>query len=177
MTAVKLIACVSQNGVIGNAGDLIYKFPKDMKYFREATTGHTVVMGRKTWDSIPEAYRPLKDRVNLVLSKTPQETEHPNLFFHQGVGPILEMARTGAIQGDLWVIGGASIYEAFFPIADEIHLTVVNEDTVGDTKIFQDYSLPPTRFELAFMSELHTDKETGKTFTFQTFKRIYNGNQ
>lgn len=177
MTTIKLIACVSQNGMIGDKGDLIYKFPDDMKYFRTVTTGHTVVMGRKTWDSIPEQYRPLKDRVNLILSKTPQQTDHPAVFYYEGIEQILEMVKTGAIQGDLWVIGGATIYEAFIPYVDELHLTVVNEDAVGDTKIFCDWALPPARFELATLSRLRKDEATGKTFTFQTFKRIYHGNQ
>lgn len=175
MTSIKLIACANELGYIGVNNDLMYKFKEDMDYFRTVTTGHTVLMGRKTWESIPEKFRPLKDRVNIVLSKTRQETDYSNLFYFQDVETILGMVKTGAIQGDLWVMGGGQVYDLFIPHADEIYLTVVNDKAEGDTRfITPDENRED--FVLNTMSQAHTDPKTGLTFTFQTYKRKYHGN-
>ena len=176
MTSVKLIACCSQNRVIGKDGDLIYRFKEDMAKFVEKTTGHTVVMGRKTWDSIPEKYRPLKDRFNLVLSKTKvPATPGGSVAFFDNVEEIMSMVRSGKEEGDLWVIGGAMIYEAFLPYADEIHLTLVYEDAEGDT--FFPPPSPESDFEMINFSDMLTDGPSGKKFNFQTFKRVKYGDE
>ncbi len=89
---IKLIAAVSKNGCIGKDNDLIFQDKEDMKHFRETTTGHIVVMGKKTWESIPEAFRPFKGRENFVITKKT---------------PIFDPALSGAtilreINGKLW---------------------------------------------------------------------------
>ncbi|MEJ3655996.1 dihydrofolate reductase [Actinomycetes bacterium KLBMP 9759] len=121
---IGLVWAQSANGVIGRDGTLPWHIPEDMKRFRELTAGATVLMGRRTWESLPPRFRPLPGRRNLVLSRTPQE----------GVEtfPDLDSALAAA-SGDVWVIGGAAIYSAALPIADRIEVTEVRETFDGDT--------------------------------------------
>ncbi|MGW4482198.1 dihydrofolate reductase [Amycolatopsis sp. NPDC004368] len=114
----------SANGVIGRDGELPWHLPEDMKHFRELTAGATVLMGRRTWESLPPRFRPLPGRRNLVLSRTPQD----------GVEtfPDLEQA-FAAVTGDVWVMGGEAVYRAALPFADRIVVTEIQEHFEGDT--------------------------------------------
>jgi dihydrofolate reductase len=95
-----------------------------MARFKTLTTGATVLMGRRTWESLPLRFRPLPGRRNLVLSRTPQE----------GVETLPDLASAfAAVVGDLWVIGGAAVYEAALPLADRIEITEIREEFDGDT--------------------------------------------
>jgi dihydrofolate reductase len=94
-----------------------------MKRFRDTTMGSVVVMGRRTWESFPDAYRPLPGRDNVVLSSSPVE----------GAVTCGDIEDVLAAHDDFWVIGGAAVYEAFLPLASEIHLTQIDLDTDGDT--------------------------------------------
>jgi len=121
---IGLVWAQSANGVIGRDGTLPWHLPEDMKHFRTLTTGAAVLMGRRTWESLPPRFRPLPGRRNLVLSRTPQE----------GVEtfPGLQQA-LAAVSGDVWVIGGASVYRAALPFADRIVVTEIQELFDGDT--------------------------------------------
>lgn len=132
---IKLIAAVSKNGCIGKDNDLIFQDKEDMKHFRETTTGHIVIMGRKTWDSIPEAFRPFKGRENFVITKKT---------------PIFDPALSGAtilreVNGKLWkelahkldkevyIVGGGEIYKQTIDFADELIISRFHEEAEGDT--------------------------------------------
>ncbi|MEV1243499.1 dihydrofolate reductase [Nonomuraea sp. NPDC050022] len=121
---IGLIWAQSANGVIGRDGTLPWHLPEDLKHFRSLTAGATVLMGRRTWESLPPRFRPLPNRRNLVLSRTPQE----------GVEtfPDLQQALATA-AGDVWVIGGAAVYRAALPFADRIVVTEIREFFAGDT--------------------------------------------
>ncbi|MHA6630032.1 dihydrofolate reductase [Pseudonocardia sichuanensis] len=119
----------SANGVIGRDGALPWHLPEDMKHFRTLTAGATVLMGRRTWESLPPRFRPLPGRRNLVLSRTPQpgaEEEGAEVF------PDLPQA-LAAVSGDVWVMGGAAVYRAALPLADRIVVTEIREHFDGDT--------------------------------------------
>ncbi|SFW84953.1 dihydrofolate reductase [Amycolatopsis australiensis] len=122
---IGLVWAQSANGVIGRDGTLPWHLPEDLKHFRTLTAGATVLMGRRTWESLPPRFRPLPGRRNIVLSRTPQD----------GVATFAELPRALAeVSGDGWVIGGAAVYRAALPFADRIVVTEIRETFEGDTR-------------------------------------------
>jgi dihydrofolate reductase len=130
---IGLVWAQSAGGVIGRDGALPWHLPEDLKHFRALTAGATVLMGRRTWESLPPRFRPLPGRRNLVLSGTPQE----------GAETFPDLARAlAAAAGDVWVIGGAAVYRAALPFADRIVVTELRESFDGDTRA-PDVARPP----------------------------------
>ena len=122
------IAAVDRKGAIGKGGKLPWHYPADMKFFRETTTGNAVVMGRKTWVTIG---KPLKNRLNIVLSRDANIEPQESLVVFSDVETALSFSQS--LSTDLFVIGGAQIYEAFLPhiekwIITEVPLTVSGAD-------------------------------------------------
>jgi len=129
--------------VIGKDGGLPWKLPEDLKRFKDVTLGHAVLMGRKTWDSLPEKYRPLPERLNLVLTRRgdwkargavavrslDEAKERARLWFD------MRDSQEEAMPADptLWAIGGAAVFEMTLPKADKLALTLVNHPFEGDT--------------------------------------------
>jgi len=125
--AVGLVWAQARGGVIGVDGGLPWHLPEDLARFRALTIGGTVVMGRATWESLPAAVRPLSGRRNVVLSRR-------SGFLAPGatVAASLEEALAAA-TGDVWVIGGASVYRAAMPLADVAVVTEIDAAYDGDT--------------------------------------------
>lgn len=124
---VSLIAAVARNGVIGRDGALPWKLSADLKRFRELTTGHHVIMGRKTHESIG---KPLPKRTNVVLSRSSGYTAE-GCAVSSGLGEALREAER-ADEDEAFVIGGAGVYELALPTADRLYLTRVEADVAGD---------------------------------------------
>lgn len=122
-----LILVADNDWAIGRNGDLLTRLPADMKRFREITTGHTVVMGRKTYESFPK--RPLPDRVNCVISRTCTDIEGAEAF--GSIEEFLEYAK--GVQDEIFVIGGGEIYRQMLPYCDKAIITRVYESFAGDT--------------------------------------------
>lgn len=126
---VTLVAAVARNGVIGRNGRLPWRLPEDLTRFKALTTGHAVVMGRKTWESIPERFRPLPKRRNVVVTRDPE--------WHadgaERAGSVEEALRLLADEPRVFVIGGAELYAAALPYADELALTEIDAEVDGDT--------------------------------------------
>ncbi|MEV6441274.1 dihydrofolate reductase [Amycolatopsis sp. NPDC051716] len=121
---IGLVWAQAANGVIGRDGGLPWHLPEDLRHFKELTAGAAVLMGRRTWVSLPPRFRPLPGRRNLVLSATPQE----------GAETFADLpSALAAVPGDLWVIGGAAVYRAALPIADRVVVTELRESFDGDT--------------------------------------------
>ena len=124
-----LIAGCSQNGIIGADNEIPWREPEDLKNFKEETKGHVVLMGRKTWESLPR--KPLPDRYNLVLT---------NQYGYQKVGaqtvhsPLeaIEICNSKKIE-KMFIIGGAEVYKAFKPYATKLILSVIDYNVMGDT--------------------------------------------
>jgi Dihydrofolate reductase len=123
---VALIWAQAANGVIGDHGTLPWHLPEDMSRFRSLTMGATVVMGRATWESLPDQVRPLPGRRNVVLSRQPGWRAAGAT-----AAASLEDALAGASE-PVWVIGGASVYRSALPHADVIELTMVDGSFCGD---------------------------------------------
>jgi dihydrofolate reductase len=126
---LRLIWAEAADRVIGRDGALPWHLPEDLKLFRELTTGATVVMGRVTWESLPERFRPLPGRRNIVVTRR-REYDAPGAE----VVDSLEGAVQVASGGDIWVIGGASLYEQALPLADEVVRTRVHLQVDGDAR-------------------------------------------
>jgi dihydrofolate reductase len=123
---VALIWAEARNRVIGAGGGIPWRIPGEQAEFRRRTTGSTVVMGRRTWESLPPRFRPLPQRRNVVLTRD-EEWSAPGA---ETAGSVDEVLAAG---GDVWVIGGAGVYQAFLPYADLIVRTEVDLDVPGDT--------------------------------------------
>ena len=127
--ALAVIAAVARNGAIGKGNALLWHESEDQKQFRRVTMGCPVIMGRKTWESLPERFRPLPGRLNIVLTANPQwqvEGAHAANNFDAAV----TFASTAP---KAFVIGGAQIYALALPLADELVLTEIDADLDGDT--------------------------------------------
>ena len=124
---VVMVAAVAENGVIGLAGDIPWSLPADLKHFRATTTGNTVVMGRRTYESIGH---PLPYRTNIVVTRQEGWTA-AGVFVARGVEEAIAMAQE--FDGDIMVIGGAQIYRAAMGYADLQVLTEVHQSPAGDT--------------------------------------------
>lgn len=116
-------------GVIGRAGVLPWHVPEDLAHFRQVTDGHPVVMGRTTWQSLPDRFRPLPGRTNVVLSRDPAFVAPGAL-----VAASLEsgLALVGAHDDEVWVIGGAAVYAEALARADRLEVTQVDLEVDGD---------------------------------------------
>ncbi len=126
---IVLIAAVARNGVIGRGGALVYQEAADQRHFRQATLGCPVIMGRRTWDSLPRRFRPLPGRRNIVVSRNPglvaEGAEHAN-DLNAALGMVAQAPRA-------FVIGGAQLYAQALPLARRLMLTEVDAELDGDT--------------------------------------------
>lgn len=157
---VALVVASSENRVIGRDGGLPWRLPTDMKHFRELTTGGVVVMGRKTYESIPERFRPLPERRNLVLSTNPDYVAEGAEVF----GDL--MSALAACGSDCFVIGGGVTYEEALPLAGRVHATEIEGAIDGDTCFPE---LPPDEWRVAERGD--PIAENGHTFRFVTYER------
>jgi dihydrofolate reductase len=125
---VTLVAAVARNGVIGRDGGVPWHLPEDLAHFKRLTTGHAVVMGRKTWESIPERFRPLPDRRNVVVTRNPVWRADGA----ERAGSVEEALRLLEDEPHVFVIGGADVYADALPYADELALTEIDAEIEGD---------------------------------------------
>ena len=122
-----LIAAVAKNGVIGRNNALPWHLPEDMKHFKALTTGHPVIMGRKTWESLPPKFRPLPQRSNIVVTRNAG-------YVAEGARVVTSMdaAREFGAGEPAYVIGGAELYALALPLAQRLELTEIDADFSGD---------------------------------------------
>lgn len=123
---IGMIWAQSGGRVIGNAGAMPWQLPEDARHFRDVTTGHTVLMGRKTWDSLPERFRPLPGRANVVITTQPT-------WEAAGAQVAHSLPDALAAHPQCWIIGGAALYEAGLAAADRLEVTEIDHVFDGDT--------------------------------------------
>lgn len=124
--ALALIVAVSENNVIGKGLEIPWKIPEDMKRFKELTINHPVIMGRKTFESIPEKFRPLPRRKNIVLSTSLSEEE--GIYIARNIEEALELTE----DKDSYIMGGEKVYEIFLPRVNRLEITRVHGDYNGN---------------------------------------------
>jgi len=158
---LSLIAAVARNGTIGKNNELLFRLPEDLQHLKRTTIGYPVIMGRKTWDSLPARFRPLPGRTNIVVTRNPQ--------WQAGgaeAAPSLDAA-LACVQTapKVFVIGGAELYRQAIARADELLLTEIERDFDGDThfpawdrSLFREvnrerhHAGPPNDFDFAFVT-------------------------
>ncbi len=157
---ISLIVAHDERGVIGRDGGLPWHLPSDLRRFREVTWGRTVVMGRKTFESLPDAFRPLPGRRNVVLSSDPA-------FEPAGADVFASLAAAlDACRGDCCVIGGAVTYRDALPHVQRLYLTLVEGTHEGDT------FFPHVDYEAWHCVEASEPlAESEHRFSFRTYER------
>ncbi len=133
---ISIIVAVAKNRVIGDKGDIPWYLPDDLKHFAKITKGHTVIMGRKTYESIIKRLKkPLPERKNVVITSQ-CNFKAPGCEVLQSVDDaIFEFSSR---KEEVFVIGGSKVYEEFLPVADKLYLTEIDGDVHGDT-VFPTY--------------------------------------
>ena len=126
---LSLVAAIARGGVIGRDGALPWRLPEDMAHFREITLGHPVVMGRRTWDSLPARFRPLPGRRNVVVTRNETWTAEGA----ERAGSLREALELLGNAPDVFVIGGGELFARALPAVDELLLTEIDLDVAGDT--------------------------------------------
>lgn len=121
---ISIVVAIAQNNAIGKDNKLLWHLPKDLKHFKEITTGGTIIMGRKTYDSVG---RPLPNRRNIVITR--QQIEIPGCEVINSVEAALDLCRD---EAEVFIIGGAEIYKLALPHTDKIYLTIVHQDFEAD---------------------------------------------
>jgi dihydrofolate reductase len=157
-----LIAAIARNGVIGIDNRLPWRLPADLKRFKALTLGHTVIMGRKTWESLPENFRPLPGRHNVVVTRDPA--------YQTGDATVVDSLPAAiAAAGDspAFVIGGAELYKAALPLADHLQLTEIDATFAGDTWF---PAIDPGKWRET-SRETHHD-EAGFDYAFVSYQRL-----
>jgi dihydrofolate reductase len=157
---IAIVVAHAANRVIGRDGELPWRLPADMRRFRELTSGHTVVMGRRTYESLPDAFRPLPGRRNLVLSRDPgYRAEGADVF-----GSLDEAL--AACDGDCFVIGGQGAYRDALPLCERLYATEIDAELEGDA-FFPE--LDPDEWRLVEDAGRQVENELG--FAFRTYER------
>jgi len=162
VTRVSIVAAVARNGVIGKAGRLPWHLPEDMRRFRRVTDAHPVVMGRRTWESLPERFRPLPGRRNVVVTRS-AGWRAPGA---ETAGTFDAALALVAGADKVCVLGGAELFAEALPRADELELTEIDCDVDGDT-FFPPW--PRDAFELV-ARETHSSTP-GWRLHFSTYRR------
>jgi dihydrofolate reductase len=128
---ISLIAAHTRNRVIGKNNTLPWRLPDDMKFFMQTTSKHPVIMGRKNYDSIPEKFRPLPNRQNIVITRQTNFVA-PGCEVVQSLPAAFQKAEATAAH-EVFVIGGAEIYQQAMPHAHRLYLTEIHTELEGDT--------------------------------------------
>lgn len=154
---ISIIVAVAENNVIGKNNSLIWHLPADMNYFKEKTKGHCVITGRKNYESIPEKFRPLPNRTNIVITRQADYNASGTIVVSSIEEAIEKAKQTG--DSEIFIIGGAEIYKQFLRYADKIYLTRIYHSFEGDS----------------FFPEWHTQewRETSRIKGITDEKNIY----
>ena len=157
---ISIIAAVAQNGVIGDKNALLWHISEDMRFFKRTTSGHPVIMGRKTYESLG---RPLPNRTNVVISRTQREIEGCTV-----VGSLEEAVALFPAEEEVFIIGGAQIYALALAIADRMYLTRVYHDYQGDTSFPKWDS---DEWQLSNKESFECGEKYPHPFSFETYIR------
>lgn len=163
MTHLALIAALGEHTrAIGRDGALLWHIPDDLKHFKALTSGHAVIMGRKTWESLPPRFRPLPNRVNIIVTGNQDFTAKGAIVTHS----VEEAFKAGEMQSSsdtVFVIGGGILYREALPYADTLYLTLIEGNEEGDVYF------PP--YEDRFSLQSTTAGEGTPAHRFTVWKR------
>ncbi len=154
---ISIIAAIAQNGIIGNNNKLIWHISEDLKRFKKLTSGNPIIMGRKTYESLP--IKPLPNRKNIILTR--QNKTYEGAYTAKNIEEALKLCDA---KSEIFICGGAEIYKLFLPSADKMYLTIVHRNYEGDTYFPEiDYS---------GWQKIQDEKHTGAlNYSFKTYIR------
>lgn len=159
------IVAMDEGRVIGNKGELPWRIPEDMKRFKALTMGHAVLMGRKTFESLPKEFKPLPGRMNIVISRHPENLDKAeSISIWNSPTDCIKEFLNGTLStpsDTLWIIGGAEIYSSTISLCDEVYLTLVKGTHEGDARLVE--------FEKDFKV---TSREDFEGYSFITYGRV-----
>ncbi len=160
---ISIIVAVDKNLGIGKNNSIPWDIPEDLKRFKDLTTGHPVIMGRKTWESIPEKFRPLPNRENIIISRN-TDYSASGAKTGESIEQAIDTAKNLEGGEEIFIIGGGEIYKQALPHTDRLYLTIIDANLETDTS-FPEYS--------EFKKEIYReDKESnGFRYTFLTLER------
>jgi dihydrofolate reductase len=164
---ISIVVAASENNAIGKDNRLIWRLPDDMKFFKEKTVGHCVVTGRKNYESIPDKFRPLPDRINIVVTRSKDYQAPGAIVVHSVEDAIKKAVDLG--ETDLAIIGGGEIYRESLRHTDVIWLTRVHHEFEAHT-FFP--VLDPTEWKITWREEHQADEKHAYAFTFLKYERI-----
>ncbi|MBO5025638.1 MAG: dihydrofolate reductase [Bacteroidaceae bacterium] len=161
---LSIIVAIAKNYAIGLDNKLIYWLPNDMKRFRTLTTGNAIIMGRKTFESLPKGALP--NRRNIVLSRTSAKDAFPGAECYATLDEALEACRN---QDEVFIIGGASVYEQALPVADRLCLTCVDDIPSEADTFFPEFD--SSHWKETFREEHDIDEKHACRYAFVNLER------
>lgn len=164
---ISLIAAVAENNVIGKDNNLPWHLPTDMKYFRDTTLGHCVIMGRKNYDSIPPKYRPFDGRTNIIVTRQ-KDFKAEGCIVVNSVEEGLEEARKKN-EPEVFIIGGADIYKQTIDMADKVYYTKIHHSFEGDA-FFP--VIDPAKWKLISQQDVAADAKNKFPFSFCIYEKL-----
>ena len=162
MKSIEAIVAIDENGAIGRQGDLLCHLPADMKHFKEVTMGHSIVMGRKTFESFPR--RPLPGRQNIVITRN-TGWQYPGVTVAHNLEEAIEAAETSTV----FIIGGAQVYEQAMPLVNVLHLTRIHARWASADAFFP--TIDMTQWQEVSREHHKSDHRNAYEFDFITLKR------
>ncbi len=159
---LNIIAALGRRGEIGRDGDLIWHISEDLRHFKHLTVGHTVIMGRRTWESLPKGALP--DRRNIVVTRNP-EFQAPGA---ETASSLAEAVRMAADDDEIFIIGGGSVYDQAIQAADRLYLTQIEAEAEDADTFFP--AVDPSEWEIVEMDEPARSRD-GVEYRFITLKR------
>ena len=165
---ISIIAAVAENGVIGGNNKLPWHLPLDMRFFMKTTEGHCILTGRRNYESIPEKFRPLKNRTNIVVTRQQNYAEETaELKIVGSLEEGIEIARK-LKEKELFIIGGGQVYEQAMALADRLYITEIKHQFQGDT-YFPD--IDPSKWEEVSRIKCAVDKHNAYGMEFVVLER------
>lgn len=174
MTRFKLIACFNKKRVLGKDGHLIWRIGNDMANFKRQTLGNVVIMGRKTFESLPNG-EPLKNRINVIITSNKEfsvNKDYDNVYIVNSIEDAIELCEAFFDGKEVFVIGGESIYREFMErgLVDEMRLTIVNDEADGDV-FFPEYDENEWYVYYKSMAQVSSWEGVDKSFYYEILSK------
>ncbi len=163
---IAMIAAVAANRVIGKDNDLVWRLPDDMKFFMQKTTGHHIIMGRKNYESLPQKFRPLPNRINIVMTRK-KDLIIPGVHIVNNMEDAIKISQQND-EEEAFIIGGGEIYKLGLTVADTMYITEIKESFDGDA-FFPEFDTQ--QWVETERTPHDKDDRHAHTFDFVTYKK------
>ena len=163
---ISIIVAIAENNVIGKDNTLIWHLPADMKYFKEKTTGHCVITGRKNYESIPEKFRPLPNRTNIVITRQTNYAA-PGAIVVSSIDNAIAKAKESNDE-EIFIIGGAEIYKQSIHLVDKLYITQIHHFFEGDAYF---PPIDPTIWKQTQIQNFRADEKNKHDYSFVEYKK------